>query len=100
MVRTPELGPQDPPILWRVNPDGSASKGLHLALPPAADPVPVKHYRHVSDCNFTFEYLDMKPGELLIFSKRTMYMSDPRLVLRNLPANRLAMNIRIVLHDD
>ena len=95
LVRTPELLPSDMPLYWKFQPDGSLTKQLHLfsSMPP------IKGYPHWQDANMTFEYLALKPGEVLVFSKRTLHFSDPRPHMHNLPIDRLVMNMRIVVKD-
>lgn len=39
----------------------------------------------------------MKKGDCLIFSKRTLHMSDPRPHLEGASVNRLAMNVRVLV---
>jgi len=45
-------------------------------------------------------YLDMKPGDCLVFSKRTLHMSDPRPYLQGHAVTRHAINARVVLRPE
>jgi len=51
----------------------------------------------VDDANLSFKYLAMKPGECLVFSKRTLHTSDPRPHLRGDKISRLAMSVRVIV---
>jgi len=97
LVQTPELTPSDPPLWIRVNEDGSMTKNMHFMQDMSMQPL--KGYARWQDANLTFEYLQPKPGEVLVFSKRTIHFSDPRPHLAKLPVDRLVMNMRIIIRD-
>ena len=99
MARTDELSPDDDPVELFLNPGGSVSKNaLH---PSEANPhakVELKRYASLDECALSFEYLACDPGDLLIFSKRTLHMSDPRPHLReHADVRRLALNMRVIV---
>jgi len=93
LARTPELLPNDLPLYMRVNEDGSLTKNLHLMYAMH----PVMGWGRWQDANLSFEYLRPKPGEVLIFSKRTLHFSDPRPYMHGLKVDRLVMNMRVIV---
>ena len=59
-------------------------------------------YRRCRHCSLStlgikLSYLDMRPGDLLLFSKRQMHMSDPRPALRDVVNTRQAAHGRVVV---
>jgi len=98
MGKSAQLEPSDPPCEFFFEPGGAVSKNvLH---PSKADPSKkdvLASYVSVDECGFSFEYLHCQPGDLLVFSKRTLHMSDPRPVLRSMQTNRLAINLRVLI---
>ena len=92
LARTPELRDDDPPLRFVGSRAGSVRKTLNKYL--YAEPT-VKVYNSLDDLQLSLEYLAMQPGECLIFSKRTLHMSDPRPHLKNLKVRRLALNMRV-----
>ena len=60
--------------------------------------MPLKQYADLASTKLAFAYADLEPGEVLVFSKRTLHMSDPRPhVLADLRArfpDRLAVSVR------
>lgn len=94
MASTPDLSSSDAPCRYVVQSDGSVLKVHHDA---SDDECPMKRFATAEDAGLRFEYLDMKPGDCLIFSKRTLHMSDPRPHLEGTSINRLAMNVRILV---
>lgn len=65
--------------------------------------IPLRRYKSVADAGLSFKYLNMSAGECLLFSKRTMHLSDPRPFLRRQVAPghlaRLAMNLRVLVKE-
>jgi hypothetical protein len=91
LARTPELRSDDPPARIVASRSGSVRKTLNKYL--YAEPT-IKVYDSIDELQLSLEYLAMQPGDCLIFSKRTLHMSDPRPHLRNLDVRRLALNMR------
>lgn len=94
LVRTPELSSEEGPVRFLTMPDGRVHKTLHTTEHP--EPV-LKVYDRLDDCQLGFEYLAMAPGECLVFSKRTLHMSDPRPHMRGERIERLALNVRVLV---
>ena len=51
---------------------------------------PLRTYPRIDDAGLQFRYLGMEPGDCLVFSKRTLHMSDPRPMWRGDRVERLA----------
>jgi hypothetical protein len=67
--------------------------------------MPLKVFANLSSAHLSFGYADLDPGEVLVFSKRTLHMSDPRPhLVADLMArypDRLAVSVRAaVVADD
>jgi len=54
-------------------------------------------YETVEELDMTFDYVGAKPGECVIWSKRTLHMSDPRPLLESRTLKRKVIQIRVVL---
>ena len=61
--------------------------------------IPLKIFSNLTESGLEFQYLDMHAGDCLIFSKRTLHMSDPRPWLAGKPPTRLALNVRLIIRD-
>ena len=83
------LRPDDPPVRL-VARGGRVRKTLNKYL--FREPV-LAEYASVEELGLRLEYLAMAPGECLVFSKRTLHMSDPRPER----TRRLALNFRVVV---
>ena len=59
----------------------------------------VKRFVPPETLDMSFSYLGMTPGECLIFSKRTLHMSDPRPLMKGERARRLALNVRVLIRN-
>ena len=94
MASTRDLQTTDAPCRYVVQGDNSIVKVHHDA---SDDECPIKRFPKAEDAGLSFEYLDMQPGDCLLFSKRTLHMSDPRPHLDGVPVNRLAMNVRVLV---
>jgi len=98
IARTPHLLPSDPPVRFVLSRDGTVVKTFHdKRFPPEC---PLKIFASADACGLTFAYLAMQPGDCLIFSKRTLHMSDPRPHLRSEPITRLACEARIIIRPE
>ena len=105
MATTPELLPTDPPQRWDLSSPQGVVKRLHIGL--SDGPIfPLNAYSSIEQAKLNFQYLAMRSGECLIFSKRTLHMSDPRPHLPEYDGvsvennTRLAMNVRLVPFTD
>ena len=116
LAQTPDLLDDDPPVRYVANMDGTMLKMFHDS---SASEYPLKHFDSIDDANLSFEYLDMKAGDChfpssvpridlgssqsvqlgLIMGKRHLHMSDPRLLLKQIPNDRLAVNVRVLIKD-
>ena len=94
MARTATFARSDPPCRYLMQADGSVTKVLHDASD--VEP-PLQRFDSLEASGLRFEYLDMAPGECLVFSKRTLHLSDPRPHLDGEDVGRLAMNVRVLL---
>lgn len=54
-------------------------------------------YDTVEELDMSFEYVGAKSGECVIWSKRTLHMSDPRPILESRTLKRKVIQIRVVL---
>jgi len=95
MAHTPDLQSHDLPARYLMQKDGSVQKVLHNAAP--HEECPLRHFKSVDDLDFTFTYLDMKPGDCMVMSKRTLHTSDPRPHVLGETIKRLAMNVRVLI---
>ena len=96
MVNTNDLQRDDPSVRYLPNKNGGIVKTLHDRNLPN---IPLKVISTFNESGLEFQYLDMHAGDCLIFSKRTLHMSDPRPLLAGKPAKRLALNVRLVVRD-
>ena len=96
LARTPELTGEDPPVRFVSGAGGRVRKVLNKCL---ASEATLKEYERLDDVALGVHYMALQPGECLIFSQRTLHMSDPRPHLRKEPVNRLALNVRVILRD-
>mmetsp|Transcript_16504 Transcript_16504/g.22622 ORF Transcript_16504/g.22622 Transcript_16504/m.22622 type:complete len:390 (-) Transcript_16504:220-1389(-) len=101
MVKTSALSPTDPPVSMEVRRDGSIEKKIDSTMVGNEKTVVGRwSEQEAKEQNLLqFEYLDMKPGECMIMSKRSLHMSDPRPHLEGIPSNRRAFVLRIILPD-
>jgi hypothetical protein len=93
LAKTPLLTPKMPPVRFEFH-DGGASIVANEGGP---HPKTFMTCEYMEDLELSFSYVDAKPGDCLIMSKRTLHMSDPRPHLRGRPVNRLAMNMRVLM---
>ena len=96
MVKTDDLRDDDPSVRYLPTKTGGIIKTLHDINSPEN---PLKLFSSVNDSGLEFQYLDMHAGDCLIFSKRTLHMSDPRPFLAGKPRKRLALNFRVIVRD-
>jgi hypothetical protein len=91
-----DLGVAEPPSRWDVLPDGRVDKAAYYG---SVDTMPVKSYASLGDAGLRFAYLNATPGDVVVFSKRTLHVSDPRPhVLRaRAPTSRVAVVWRVVV---
>lgn len=54
-------------------------------------------YATVDELDMKFDYIAAKPGECVVWSKRTLHMSDPRPLLEKRTVKRKVIQIRVVL---
>lgn len=54
-------------------------------------------YRSVDECDFSFRYLDLTPGDCLLMNRHQLHMSDPRPHLAGRPVDRLALTLRVIV---
>mmetsp|Transcript_72348 Transcript_72348/g.143635 ORF Transcript_72348/g.143635 Transcript_72348/m.143635 type:complete len:168 (-) Transcript_72348:154-657(-) len=94
LAQTPFLSTKLPPVRLEFRPDGSV---LMVANEGGLSPRCYMKAQHVSDFELNMSYVDARPGDCLIMSKRTLHMSDPRPHLADRTVNRLAINMRVVL---
>lgn len=67
---------------------------LHdLAFPERA----TAQYETVDELEMKFDYVAAKPGDCVVWSKRTLHMSDPRPLLEGRTIKRKVIQIRVVL---
>ena len=52
-------------------------------------------YEHARAANLTFHYMDLAAGDCLLWSKRTLHMSDPRPHLLGGVNKRTAAHVRV-----
>ena len=93
VAQTPSLTDQMPPIRFEFLPSG-AVQVVHNEGGIA--PRVCREYGSISELSLRFSYVDARPGECLVMSKRTLHMSDPRPHLAGRPVNRLALNMRVL----
>ena len=99
LASTDDLDKYDPPVYYIAADDGSIMKTLNIA-PNNADTFPtqpLKTFADVNELGLKFRYLDMHAGDCLIFSKRTLHMSDPGPALSKLLSNRVALRLIVPL---
>ncbi len=96
MVNTHDLQEDDPPVRYVPDKNGGIVKMFHDLNSPEA---PLKVFSTFNESGLGFQYLDMHAGDCLIFSKRTLHMSDPRPLLAGKPPKRLALNFRLIVRD-
>ena len=105
LAHTPHMLPTDPPIQWRFSGDhkGGYTEFEHKGIPDQTGVrrFPLRGHETYRDTQLSWRYLNMTPGECLVFSKRTLHMSDPRPHLSGrVPVGqlrRLAMNVRVAI---
>jgi len=96
VVDTPLQGRNDMPQCFDFKADGTVHRE-HLTG--EHHQAPINIMKNIDECKFTFKYLDMKPGECLLLSKRQFHMSDPRPILEKKVNNRLAIHMRIIIKN-
>jgi len=95
LASTDDVDRYDPPVYYIAADDGSIIKTLNTA---GSFPTqPLKTFADVNESGLEFRYLDMHAGDCLIFSKRTLHMSDPGPALSNLLSNRVALRLVVPL---
>ena len=95
LATTDDLGKNDPPVGYVPGDGGAIFKGLN-----DVDHNPIlKRFTDINDSGLEFHYLGMRAGDCLIFSKRTLHMSDPRPFLSGRLANRVAMRLVVPLRS-
>jgi len=95
VVTTSELSKHDPPIRFEWHPeDGTISKLQHTEDRPE---YPMRSYTSAREANLTFNYMDLAVGDCLLWSKRTLHMSDPRPHLRGGVNERVASHLRVAV---
>ena len=92
LVTSPELSANDPPVRFVWNEDGTMSKLRHTEDRPE---YPLKGYARAADANLSFHYMDLDAGDCLLWSKRTLHMSDPRPHMRGAWNERVAAHLRV-----
>ena len=92
LVTSPELSAHDPPVRFVWNEDGTMSKLRHTEDRPE---YPLKGYEQASSANLTFHYMDLDAGDCLLWSKRTLHLSDPRPHMRGGGNERVAAHLRV-----
>jgi len=101
VAETPELLEGDPPLRWDFDERGGATKNAYLGT---QFPMPLKTYGSWDrGAKLSFRYFNGSEGDALVFSKRTLHMSDPRphllRDLRERPPDRLAISVRAAVKD-
>lgn len=101
VAETPELLESDPPLRWDFDERGGATKNTYLGT---QFPMPLKTYGSWErGAKLSFRYFNGTEGDALVFSKRTLHMSDPRphllRDLRERPPDRLAVSVRAAVKD-
>ena len=103
------LSGADPVVRFWPTPGGGWSKVLHSVFPVAQAPLPVdgpapmllRQWPSTNATGLRFSYLNVTAGDLLLFCKRTLHMSDPRLYLHGDELigrlRRQAMNVRVLV---
>lgn len=94
LVNTPLQGGNDMPEAFYFLRNGIVVKTHHTTEPVEA---PINVFENIEACKFTFKYIDMKPGECLILSKRQLHMSDFRPALEKNFSDRLAIHMRVII---
>ena len=93
MANTNDLSEDDPPVTYVPTENDRVRKSI------AGPDIPVKFFSNLTESGLEFQYLDMHAGDCLIFSKRTLHMSDPRPLLAGKATNRLALNVRLIVRE-
>ena len=96
MVNSTDLRNDDPPVRYLPTEKGDILKTFHDGRMPET---PLKIFSAFNESGLEFQYLDMRAGDCLIFSKRTLHMSDPRPWLAGSSPKRLALNVRLIIRD-
>ncbi len=99
MAHTNDLHKDDLPVIYVQSDDGTIMKRINDFDRSLDNDIPVKTFSSFNETGLEFRYLDMHAGDCLIFSKRTLHVSDPRPFLAGLSVKRRALNVRIVLRD-
>ena len=94
MASNADLSARDAPCRYLLQADGSITK-VHHNLDP--NECPLAQFKDTDSIDMRFQYLDMRPGDCMIMSKRTLHMSDPRPHLEGNSIERLAMNVRVLI---
>jgi len=94
LVTSSNIDAHDPPVRFVWNEDGSMTKLRHTEDRPE---YPLQGYASVHDANLSFHYMHLEAGECLIWSKRTLHMSDPRPHLRGGTNERSAAHLRVAV---
>ena len=97
MVKTNDLRDDDPSVRYFPTKTGGVVKTIHDSNYPES---PLKAFSTFNESGLGFQYLDMHAGDCLIFSKRTLHMSDPRPFLAGRSSKRLALNVRFIVRGE
>jgi hypothetical protein len=96
LANTDDLHDDDPPVTYLPDKNGGIVKTFADVRYPET---PLKLFTSANESGLEFQYLDMHAGDCLIFSKRTLHMSDPRPFLAGNPPKRLALNVRLIIRE-
>lgn len=90
---------EDTPIEFISHKNGSFTKQFHG---PGFNGVRLNSttYSNAQSAGFSFHYVDTRPGECLIFTKRTLHMTDIRLQMKNLSNTRRTFGFRAYVRDN
>ena len=105
LFRTKELAPTDGAVSFSFNENGHVYKENHMDnwLGTVRPSTVLKIYDTVEQINFEVTYLEMRPGECVVFSKRTLHQGDIRPHARGVPVrsiSRRAMSVRVAIHAE
>jgi hypothetical protein len=99
MAHTNDLHKDDPPVNYFQSNDGSVIKAINDFDFDSSNDIPLKTFSDFNETGLELQYLDMHAGDCLIFSKRTLHMSDPRPFFAGLSPKRRALNVRVIIRD-
>ena len=99
MVQSPVVHAGSTPVRFEMR----GGRVVMVHHPGAGDPVvesPFRSFNSLQEMGADFSYLDMRPGDCMIFSKRTLHMSDPRPVLKGHAVTRHSVNVRALVRPE